>query len=235
MRRAAVTTAADTFDRVAAPLRRHGLHPVPVPCVRVAPSPPETLSSLRAAAPQADWILVTSARAVALTWPGGDMPPIPVAAVGPATAEAVAAAGGRPAIVGEGGAVSLVDTLAPVVAGRVVVFPRARDADPATEERLVDAGASVVSAPVYTTVPVAASDVAVDAVVFGSPSAVAGWCLSRGLNGVVVAAMGSTTAAALDSRGRSPDVIAARPGFAHVAAALAEHFADLHVSERNPV
>ena len=81
--------------------------------------------------------------------------------------------------------------------------------------------ARVIAAPAYETVPLAPADDPVDAVIFGSPSALAGWLSSRDLSATAVAAMGSTTAEALRGAGREPDVVPSEPGAAAVVAALA--------------
>ena len=81
MRRVAVTTAVDTAHRVARLLHLDQLEPVMLPCIRIVAAPIEALERLRAAARDADWIVVTSPRAVHVTWPEGGMPSLPVAAV----------------------------------------------------------------------------------------------------------------------------------------------------------
>lgn len=220
MKRVAVTTAQDTARRVGEALVAHDLAPVYLPCISISPSLPPVLERLRADAAAADLIVLTSARAVRVTWPDGHMPDTPVAAVGPGTAEAVRRAGGTVAHVGSAGAASLLDELD--VAGATVVFPHARAADPATATGLEERGARVVAGAAYDTIPIAPADDMVDAALFGSPSAVAGWMLRRHLEGLVVAAMGDTTATALRARGADRPVVPAHPGFAAAARALAE-------------
>ena len=220
MIRVAVTTAADTARRVADALVAHGFVPVTLPCIAISPSPPDVLDDLRHKAISADLILITSARAVRVTWPHRDMPPVPVAAVGEATAEAVEYAGGRVDTMGSGGASDLIADLE--VAGSSIVFPHARAADPATALELERRGATVHAAAAYDTIPIAPDDDKVAAAVFGSPSAVEGWLLRRPLDSLIVAAMGSTTASALRVRGVAHPVVPDRPGFEAVAAALAE-------------
>lgn len=220
MTRIAVTTTADTAPRVAEALVAHGLVPVMLPCIAISPSPEEVLAGLREEAMGADRIVVTSARAVRITWPHGDMPATPVWAVGPATAEAVREAGGTVAEIGSGGASALVEQVTPQ--GCRIVFPHARAADPATAAELERRGATVVAAAAYTTVPIAPADDKVDGAVFGSPSAVDGWLMRRHLDGLSIAAMGARTASALRVRGVDDPVVPDRPGFEALAAALAE-------------
>ncbi len=220
MNRVAVTTTADSAPRIGAALIAHQLTPVMLPCIAISPSAEEVLKELRAEAKKADLIVVTSARAVRITWPNRDMPSTPTAAVGRATAEAVVEAGGKLSEIGDSDAEGLVESL--VVKGLRVVFPHARAADPGTAAALEARGARVFASPAYDTIPIAPADDKVNAAIFGSPSAVNGWLMRRPLDGIVVAAMGSTTASALRVRGVENPVVPSRPGFEELAAALAE-------------
>ena len=220
MTRVAVTTTADTAPGVADALIAAGLVPVMLPCIAISPARPNVLMELRERAAKADLIVVTSARAVRITWPEGDMPPVPVAAVGPSTARAVESAGGTVKTVGSGGASELIDSLE--VEGLTIVFPHARAADPATTIELQRRGAAVHGAAAYQTVPIEPADDKVDAAIFGSPSAVDGWLLRRHLDGMTVGAMGPVTASALRVRGLANPVIPEQPGFKALAEAMAE-------------
>lgn len=220
MTRVAVTTTADNAHRVGDVLVAAGLVPVMLPCISISPSPAAILDELRRAAEKADLILVTSARAVRIVWPDGDMPFTPVAAVGSTTAEAVTDAGGTIEIVGEGGAADLVTQLD--VDGLTIAFPHARAADPATAIELGRRGATVHGAAAYDTIPIAPDDDKVKAAMFGSPSAIDGWLLRRHLDGMTIAAMGEMTASALRVRGVSDPVVAERPDLESLARALAE-------------
>jgi len=220
--RIGVTTTADAVDRLVEPLVAAGFVPVILPCIRIDPAREEVLRRLRVAASTADWVFATSARALRLTWPDGAMPPTRVAAVGDSTAGAAEALGGDVTLVGDGGAADLARRLAPHLAGAVVVYPAARGADPETAAILEDGGARVVTEAAYVTVPIAPDHHPVDGVVFGSPSAVAGWRLSRPLTDLaVVAAMGPTTAAALAAEGRPADIVPDPPRLDLIVAALA--------------
>lgn len=220
MTRVAVTTTADNAPRVGDALVAAGLVPVMLPCISISPSPTDVLVEIRRAAEKADLILVTSARAVRIVWPDGNMPPTPVAAVGSATAEAVTDAGGKIDAVGDGGAADLVGQLD--VNGLTIAFPHARAADPSTTIELERRGATVHGATVYDTIPIAPADDKVKAAVFGSPSAIDGWLMRRHLDGMTIAAMGDTTASALRVRGVSDPVVADRPDLEALAHALAE-------------
>lgn len=221
MSRVAITTAADRSEVAAEACRRHGLVPVPLPCIAVERGAEAVIAAVAAAVADADWIVVTSARAVSTMWPEGGMPTTPVAAVGAVTAEAVEAAGGAVTITGESGALDLVEGLGGG-SGRIVL-PHAAGADPLVVDRLIAAGWEVTSGAVYRAVPTAPADDPVDAAFFASPSAVTGWLTGRSLDQVIVAAIGHTTASALTERGHTPDVISDVPSHERLVAALAAH------------
>lgn len=210
--RVAVTTTSDSYDRWAKPLARRSFEPVSLPCIEMRVAGDGHLERARMAVAGADLVLLTSPRAVRLLWPEGEMPSVPAAVVGPATGAAVEAAGGTVSVTGDSNGDGLVDRLIEDVAGRRIVFPGARSADPARVRRLREAGAAVEPFTVYETVPIAPADDRVDAAVFGSPSAVRGWILSRTLEEVSpVAAMGETTAAELRRAAREPDIVPSWP------------------------
>lgn len=223
---AITTTAGAAADRITALSEEFGLIPVPLPCIRVEPAPNRVLEELRAAAESADWIVVTSRRAVEIVWPATAMPSRPAtAAVGPTTADAVRRAGGTVALSGSGGAASLRELLDGPVGGTSAVYPHARGADATMARWLAKRCSHLVAAAAYATESLAPAGDPVDAVIFGSPSAVAGWRQSRGLSGIVVAAMGPTTAAYLESVGHPPDVVPESPGAAAILEAVATHVA----------
>jgi uroporphyrinogen-III synthase len=223
MPRVGLTSTSDSLPRLSEIVSKHGLDPVRLPCIEVTPADDDSLAIARTEADGADWIVITSRRAVGAVWPRGGMPEVPVAAVGQTTAAAVHEAGGSAALVGEGGAAELIRRLGSEVSGKRVLFPHAAGADPSTVESLETAGAEVIALVVYETRPVAPEEDPVDSVMFGSPSAVAGWCLSRPLEGITLAAIGETTRAALIDRGYEPDVTPPRPDFELLAAMLADH------------
>lgn len=223
MTRVGITTTADAYRRLAEAARRHGLEPVPLPCIEVIPAPAETLETARRLAAQADWLVLTSARTVRLLWPEGEMPPVSVAAVGRATAAAVDEAGGRVRIVGTSGGEGLVAELCEMIQGATVFFPHASRANRATMEAVGEVAGRLQTMPVYETRPVGPGPDRVDAVVFGSPSAVRGWGLSRSFGDLILIAIGETTAAALAESARAPDVMPPSPDFDHLMAGLAEH------------
>ena len=224
--RIALTTTRDRAVRLASLCEEHGLEPVHVPCIEFVPADEGVLDPTRRRIGQADWLVVTSARAISALWPEGGMPDLPVAAVGSATAQAVSDAGGQPVVVGDGGAGELIDLVAGRLGGASVAFPHAVGAGTATIEALQSAGASVHARAVYEIRPVPPVADPVDAVVFGSPTAVRGWLLSRGLEGLVVGAIGETTAGALAEVAVAADVEPRHPSFERLIARMAEHMRD---------
>ena len=226
--RIAVTTAPGPgADRSIGLVRDTGMTPVHLPCIEIVPGADERIAAMREAADRADWLVITSRRVVEILWPDGGMPRRPaVAAVGPSTATAVRRAGGRAAVVGKGGAAHLREVLAGEVDGSVVAFPHAEGADPETARWLGQHAAELAAAPVYSAIPTAPGDDPVDAVIFGSPSAVEGWSRSRSLEGMTIAAIGFTTAARLEAEGRRPDVVPRRPDLEILVEDLAARLTD---------
>ncbi len=219
--RVAITTTEDRARPLAEHSRRLGMAPVLLPCIRVTPAPPESLGRIREMARRADWIILTSPRPVAMLWPEGAMPAVPVAAVGPATARAVAAAGGNVQVTGDQGGAALMQRLGSQLAGRRVAYPHAGGPALDLTASLQAAGATVEEGVVYLTEEVGPSTDPVDAVLFGSPSAVRGWGRTRSLDGLVVAVTGPTTAAAVREAGHSHPLQSKPAGFRSALAVLA--------------
>lgn len=227
VRVAVTTTAGRAAQRLGDLVADAGMQPVLLPCIRVEPANVDVLEQLRRAAAEADWIVVTSRRAVEIVWPGTSMPAGPaVAAVGAATADAVRRAGGSVEMIGTGGAAALRHELSNRVEGASVVFPHARLADPETEAWLEERAARVVAAPAYDTIPTAPGDDPVDVATFGSPSSVRGWTSSRSLDGLAVATMGETTGRYLRSIGHPPEIVPHSTGFEALVAAVVDHMQD---------
>lgn len=219
MTRVAITT--DRFDVAAAPFARLGMEPLPTPCIRVEPAGQAIIDQARESAAGADLLILTSVRTVELLWPHA-MPDVDVAAVGGRTASAVKARGGNVVVVGQSGLRELANTLVPLLSSSRVSFPHAAGSIPDALARVREESADLTEFEVYTTIPVAPPSTLVDAVAFTSPTAVKGWMLTRALDGLVVAAIGPTTAEAL-APFRAPDVVAEEPSHAALARAVAEH------------
>jgi uroporphyrinogen-III synthase len=217
-----VAITNDRFETVAPVYLDSGLEPVPVPCVHVEPADERALGDAREAAAEADMMLISSARTVALLWPDGDMPDVEVVAVGESTAEAARRAGGLVAATGRSGLIDLIDTNADRLRASRVVFPHAGGTDLTAMRKLRDVAGVMEEHVVYRTAPLAAAQTDVDAAAFASPSAVQGWLLSRDLDDVVVGVIGPATAAAV-ARVRPPDVVAPRPAHRSLAMALNDH------------
>jgi uroporphyrinogen-III synthase/uroporphyrinogen III methyltransferase/synthase len=157
-----------------------------------------------------------------------------LAAVGPATAEALARAVREPDLVPlEAKGESMAAALAPHVAGRRVLFPRPAEGRPETTSGLLAAGAILTAVEAYRTVSAPRERLAplgawlaareVDAVLFASPSAVRAVVAALGerrplLGGVLVGAIGPTTAEAIRAEGLEVGVQPER----YTGAALAE-------------
>ncbi len=216
----AVAVTTDRYPPVAPFFREVGLDPVWLPCIQVEPVEHEVLEDARRRAEGADLLVVSSVRTVDILWPTGRMPDVDVAAVGESTAAAAAACGGRVVLTGRAGLGSLAAQLADMLPGARVTFPHASGSDPQTLGMLADAGVHLVE--VYRTTPIAPGPTPVEAVTFASPSAIAGWLLSRSLEGLVLGVIGSTTRAALATH-RVPDVVPARPSYRALAEAMAKH------------
>ena len=228
--RVALTTTPDRADVMGPSLRRKGLAPVSLPCTEALPADADVLESARRSAATSDLLVLTSARVVEVLWPDANMPPVPVAAVGPATAAAVTGAGGLVTVVGAGGGADLVAAIADSSRGKKVAYPHGSGADPATVESLRASGVNVTAPVVYETRPIPPGDVDVDGVLFASPMAVDGWHLSRTLDDLVVGAIGHSTASALHRAGSPPHVIPEQPSFERLVDLVA-----LELTERSTV
>ncbi|MGH8937133.1 MAG: uroporphyrinogen-III synthase [Acidimicrobiia bacterium] len=220
-RRVAVTTAADRAGALAAALTGEGLEPVELPCIRVEEASSAVLRRAREAAERADLLLLTSMRSIEILWPEAGFPRTEVAAVGGGTAERARSRGGRVVASGTGGAARLIGMLD--LAGKTVAYPHADGTDRGVLTALQARAGRVVALPIYRTAPIGPAGDPVDGAAFASPSAVQGWTMTRSLTGLVVGAIGPTTAAALEARDRAPDVVAFPPSFESLARELARH------------
>jgi uroporphyrinogen-III synthase len=165
------------------------------------------------------------------------MPPVEVAAVGDRTAAAVSERGGRVVVVGNSGLANLNEVLADRLVQSKVAFPHAAESATSTSgesesnrgglESIRGRASNLREFEIYRTIPIPPDLDLVHAVAFASPSAVAGWLRSRGLEGLVIGVIGATTAAAV-AQCRPVDVIAPHPSHEALASAMASH---LEVSE----
>lgn len=209
--RLGLTSTPDRIRGLMPGASRLGFDPVPLPCIRIDVIP-DGGERVATASSHADALIVSSARAVALLAHVG-LPSLPILAVGLETATAVEDAGGTVAWVGSGGIHGLARDCQLLIAGKTVVLAGASNTIRESAATLEMAGCSVAPVDLYTTVPIAPPSDPVDAVVFGSPTAVTGWLSSRNLSGLIVGAIGPTTAGSLRGHGIEPDAVPDRPGF----------------------
>lgn len=219
----AVTTSADRAAAASIPFTLAGLRTVSLPCIEIEPVIEELLDAVRTSVGQADLVVVSSSRTIETLWPTGSLPPGDFAAVGPVTARAIEQRGGTVSHVGTGGASELADQLADHVAGRTVIWPHAQGADPLPLKQTAERAAVFAAPMIYGAVPRAPAPDEVDLVTFASPSAVAGWLLSRPLGSETVAVIGDTTRRAVEEAGTEPTLIAAQPTFQSLAESVAEY------------
>lgn len=241
-----VTRGKGGEDTLSARLRALGAAVREVPSIAFAdPADPAPLDAALRALDRFEWAVFTSATAVDRTVArlralGLDVPALArlrLAAVGPATAERLARVVREPDLVpGEAKGDVLARALAPHVRGRPVLFPRPAEGRPETVAGLLAAGADLTGVEAYRTVPAPVSDIAplgdwlargeVDAVAFASPSAVRAVTGALGeraalLRGVLLAAIGPTTAEALREQGLEAGVQPERYTGADLAEAVA--------------
>jgi uroporphyrinogen-III synthase len=245
--RVVVTRAADGAAALARRLSDAGAVPVLCPVIEIGPAPdPAAFDAALRHARTADWLVFTSAvgvqaalaRAAALgldptAWPR-------VAAIGPATADALRAAGlpvafVPPRFVGEALAEGL-----PGVAGRRVLLLRAEDGRAVLRTRLEARGARVHDVAAYSTGPAVLTDAVradlatgVDAVTFTAASTVRHFLALLGpaarpmLEGATVATIGPATTAAARLLGLRVDTEASAATLDGLVEALAGHLAAL--------
>lgn len=245
-RRIVVTRARHQAERLAAALDAVGARPVFFPTIVVRPvdDPRAVDSAVQALAAYA-WIVFTSANAVDLFWhrvraAGLErLPPtLRVAAVGPATAEALAARGVAADAMPEIHSGAAVAGVMGALQGARVLLPRGDLARDDTADGLQRAGALVDGVTVYRTLPSAADAGVlrqlrdgVDAVTFTSPSTVRNFGALLGdearriVRTAVLATIGPTTSAAVRQIGWGEPLEAAIATTEGLVAALAAHFA----------
>lgn len=241
-----VTRSKGGEDALAARLAELGASVREVPSISFAP--PAEAAPLDAALRDLaafDWVVFASVTAVVRTVErlralGLDPAALAgrrLAAVGPATAEALARAVREPDLVpGEARGEAMAAALAPRVRGKRVLLPRPADGRAELLEGLLAAGAHVTAVEAYRTVPALPEAVRplaswirageVDAVAFASPSAVKAVVAGLGedarlLSRVALAAIGPSTGDAIRAAGFA---VAAQP-VRHTGKDLAEAIA----------
>lgn len=242
-----VTRRKGEEDALAARLTELGAAVRELPSIAfLPPADPGPLDAALRALSSFHWVVFTSATAVERTverlrelgLEPSRLGEPRLAAVGPATAERLAREVRPPDVVpSQAKGDVLAAELTPHVRGRRVLFPRPAEGRPETVAGLLAAGAELTAVEAYRTVPAPAAVLAplggwlasgeVDAIAFASPSAVqaiVGALGSRAslLREALLAAIGPTTAAALEAAGLPVGAVPAR----HTGSALAEAIAE---------
>lgn len=214
MKRVVVTRAAGQASGLAARLRAAGFEPLVVPVIGTGP-PVDGGVGLRAAVERLeeryDWVVVTSPTAAAVfadvIAPGTCR--VPLAAVGPGTADALEQVGLRAALLPERSmAEGLLEAMSALPAGRVLL-PQAAGARAVLAEGLRSLGWEVTAVQAYRTLHLqpdraVLSDASrADAIVFTSSSTVDAWIEAAGpsLTPGVVVSIGPATSATIRARG----------------------------------
>lgn len=225
-RRVLVTRPVHQADEFMAALRALGAEPVLFPTIEIQPAAEtapldEAIRRLAGPAPAYDWLVLTSVNGVAAFWARWEaagldethLAAVKIAAIGPATAEALRERKVEPALVPEvytaEGILAAFDRLGPI-AGQRFLLARADIARKTLAEGLAARGASVEEIAAYRTAPVAGGAVppAADIVTFTSSSTVQGYvnCLGKvapaaALKDSLVVCIGPITAATAGALG----------------------------------
>jgi uroporphyrinogen III methyltransferase / synthase len=251
-KRIVITRAAAQSGALSKQLAALGAIPVILPLVAFGEL--EDFSALDEAIAQVkrfDWMIFTSGQAVRAVTARSECLKIPlnrtgskamIAAVGPASAEAVRLAGLPVKYVAKvHNGVALADELGDRLLGRSVLLPRSDRANPDLPEALKKHGAQVTEVVAYRTLQPTEVDKenlgriaagGADAILFFSPSAVHNFAESagteqfRGLQDrLAITAVGPVTARALRDAGAERFVVAADTTTAAVVHALEQYFA----------
>jgi uroporphyrinogen-III synthase len=238
-RRIVVTRPETDTGPLSTALRRAGAEAIVVPLVGISPVPGTDHEQARRPLREFNWIAFTSANGVRMFAAGLDAQQRTefrqhrgIAAVGPATARAIAEAGATSSLTApEFVAEALADAIGDVN-GMSVLWPRAAGARSLLAERLRDCGAEVVEQILYDTValpiPQAARERVLDsdAITFTSPSAVRAFAGS--FPGPVrprIVCIGPVTTAAARDAGLDVAAVAAVFDFTGLVSALTDMFA----------
>jgi uroporphyrinogen III methyltransferase/synthase len=221
-RRVVVTRFEMEGGPLATALRRVGAEPLVVPLIGIDPVIDASADTPRPLC-DFDWLAFTSANGVRMFVARLDTAARAtfrshgaIAAVGPATARAVAAAGARSALIApEFVAESLADALGDV-RGKRILWPRAAGARSVLSDTLRHRGADVVEQILYDTVALTVPEATrslvmkADAITFTRPSAVRAFVACFGVQHTPrIACIGPVTAAAARDAGLATETTAA--------------------------
>jgi uroporphyrinogen-III synthase len=245
-----ITRARAQADDLEHQLRALGAVPILFPSIRIVP-PADNYAALDAALQQLatfDWAVFTSVNGVQHVWQRLDVlglkpqvfASLRLAAIGPATAQTLTAAGLDVAVVPERYvAEALLDAI-PDPAGQRFLLPRAAIARDALRTGLEEAGAEVVEVPAYDTVRVtpsaedlAALDAGVDVLTFTASSTVHNFVEQVGqarayhlAEHALVATIGPITAQTARDLGLRVDVVATEYTIAGLIEAMLSAYAE---------
>ncbi len=251
-KRVVVTRAREQASGLVEALRARGAEPVEFPLIQTVP-PPDGYAALDRMIAQLDdpfaegWLCFASAPAVqnffvrlAASRDARALGGWQIASVGPATAEALRAAGIRPDFQPQSATGAALGMELPgELAGVTILVPQALEGDEALSAALSERGAAIVSAAAYQTVLDGDGAEAVrerfgtgtiDVVTFTSSSTVKNFVAALGGGSlppsVVVACIGPSTAkTARELLGRVPDIVAGEHTIEGLLTALEAHFA----------
>ncbi len=231
-RRIAVTRPEAQAKPLADALEERGATPVVLPLVRIEPAEDTTtLAAALADVESYDWLVLTSQSSVAaISALAPTLAGTRVAAIGPATADAVRDLGVEPAFVpSRYAADAIVAELEPLDGVRVLL-PQADLADPGLADALRGRGASVDAITAYRTVDVVRSTAelaalrAADAVVLASGSAARSLAAQGGAGDALVVCIGPQTADAARAAGLHVGLVAREATSEGIIQALVSHF-----------
>ncbi len=234
-RHIAITRPPEQARELAEALEALGARVTALPALAIAPvEDPSALDAAIGELATFDWIVFTSVNGVrtfadrlvelGLRWE--DRGRARVAAIGPATAQALEEHGAAPDLVPETYVAEALGEALGNVAGQRVLLPRADIAREALAQELVVRGAEVSQIAAYRTIPQripaellarVVGDQSVDAITFTSSSTVralveslraTGRTPAEALGGVALAAIGPITAATLRDEGLEPALVA---------------------------
>ena len=248
-RHVVITRAPEQAPELATCLTELGATTTTLSTIQIAHADPAPLDAAlaRIAAAEFDWIIFTSVNGVAafagrLAATDRDWRAVParVAAIGPATAEALRQRGLRPDFVPTEFVAEAVAAQIGAVAGKRIVLPRADIARPALAQLLREQGATVEEIAAYRTIsqPLtteqvrgALRDPRPDLITFTSSSTVRGLVQALGeqeaaaaLQGITLACIGPITAETAREVGLAPAIIATEYTIDGLVAAITRHF-----------